>query len=310
MDDGFLKQLLEKERQRSIELSVLLSELEKSPMDRKESLTRDVVNKTLHSCGDDAGVAGFPLLLDNLYPWSDRTGHALQSKGVAARDIGTSDEELFSISKVLVKAYLSMTYRIQVAYQIDLAAKGYTGEEADNLAFYLSRKETYFPWYKTPGSRMRRFVTHFDIFDVSAEDVGLNSEIVHDELIRFYQIWLKYLPRREWDSLVKHIISDRWIDHGQIGILTNRLSPIEIDPDIAIMLKPDGTPVSREAQDEVAKKFGTLFEGNMLMRLEYEAETPDDAVRARQLRFIRHIGRLNPKPHKFYPSLLWGAEES
>lgn len=311
MDDAYFKDLLEKERHRVAELTVLLTAHDTSVAGKKEQIIRDIGNKTLHSCGGPTGVTGIPLILDACYPI-----YALEAVDTSRKFVhhkpaalGTTDAEFFSMGKILVKAYLSMTERIYVAYQIDLAAKGYTGTEADDLAFYLSRKETYFPWYKTPGTGFRKFATVFDIFDVSAEDVGLHSEVIHDDIVRFYQIWIKYLPRRDWDSLVKHIISDRWGDHGQIGILINRLYPVELDPSIVTLLFPDGTPINKDVEESITKRFGLIFRGNTMKRLENESDSNDDQIRARQLRYVRHAGRLNPAPHHLYHSLVWGAGE-
>lgn len=309
MDDDFLKGILVAERQRIDDLTHLLTTLDQSSHEQKEGVIRDIGNKTLHSCGGPTGITGIPLLLDVCFPFVKHekidVHKALPQK--KPEELGTSAAELHAMSKVLVKSYMSMTYRIYIAYQIDLAAKGYTGEEADDLAFYLSRKETYFPWYKTPSTTIRKFITIFDILDVSAEDAGVKSEAIHDDVVRFYKIWIKFIPRRAWDSLVKHIISDRWADHGQIGMIANRISPMEIDPEIASMLKPDGTPLDESSRQILVQKYGMFFEGNNVVRLAHEADLPEDAVRARQLRFIRHIGHLNPNPNPAFFPLVWGA---
>lgn len=311
MDDAFLKDILEKERHRVAEITTLLTELDKAIPGQQEQIIRDIGNKTLHGCGGPTGITGIPLLLDVCHPIfaleAVDTSRAFTHRKPA--DLGTSDQELLSMGKILVRAFLSMTERIYVAYQIDLAAKGYTGSEADDLAFYLSRKETYFPWYKTPGTGLRKFISVFDIFDVSAEDVGLRSEMVHDDLVRFYQVWIKYLSRREWDSLVKHIISGQWADHGQIGILANRLYPAELDPSLVTQLFPDGSPINQEAEESIARRFGLIFRGNTIKRLDHESDSTDDQIRARQLRYVRHAGRLNPAPHHMYHALVWGAGE-
>lgn len=309
MDDVFLRDVLEKERHREIELTGLLTTLASAPLEHQELIIRDIGNKTLHSCGGPTGVVGIPLILDVCFPFvmHEKMGTHMVSVHRKPQELGTSAAELFKLGRTLTQAYASMTYRIYVAYQIDLVAKGYTGDEADDMAFYLSRKETYFPWYKTPGTNLRKFISVFDIFDISAEDVGLNSETIHQDTVRFYQIWIKYFPRRTWDSLVKHIISDRWIDHGQIGMLANRISPMEVDPEVAGMLRPDGLPINEVTNDAIVKKFGMMFEGNRLARLADEADASDDDIRVRQLRFICHTGRLNTKPHPTFSSLVWGA---
>lgn len=309
MDDAFLKGILDAERRRASDLTVLLASLDQATLEKKEAVIRDIGNRTLHSCGGPTGITGIPLLLDICYPFVQHEKIAVHAPLPRKKpeELGTTPAELHSIAKTLTKAYTSMTYRIYVAYQIDLAAKGYTGEEADDLAFYLSRKETYFPWYKTPNTTMRKFITIFDILDVSAEDTGVKSETVHDDVVRFYKIWIKFTPRRLWDSLVKHIVSDRWNDHGQIGMIANRISPMEIDPTIGEMLKPDGSPLDAAARDTLVQKFGMMFDGNNVVRLDYETEASEDAVRARQLRFIRHIGHLNPHPNPAFFPLVWGA---
>lgn len=261
--------------------------------------------------GGATGIMGIPLLLDICYPCY--IGETIDKHKIYVHrkpeELGASAAEFFTMGKQVVKAYLAMTYRIYVAYQIDLAAKGYTGQEADDLAFYLSRKETYFPLYKTPNTGLRKFVTVFDIFDVAPEDVGLHSEMIHEDVVRYYQIWIKYQPRREWDSLVKHIISDRWADHGQIGILTNRLYPVDLDPTLVTLLFPDGSPINKEVESRIASKFGLIFSGNKFKRLAHEADFTDDDIRRRQLRYMRHAGRINPAPHPLYQSLIWGADE-
>lgn len=310
MDDSFIKGILTTERQRAVELNTLLASLQSSSFEQKEAVIRDIGNKTLHSCGGPTGVTGLPLILDICYPFvfREKLGPHQLDVHYKPEQLGTTPSELFGMAQTLAKAYASMTYRIYIAYQIDLAAKGYTGTEADDLAFYLSRKETYFPWYKTPGTTMRKFITIFDMLDVSAEDVGLKSEDIHTDIVRFYKIWIAYFPRRSWDSLVKHIISDRWSDHGQIGMIANRISPMEIDPEVSRLLKPDGSPLDADARVVLTKKYGMMFDGNNVVRVGNEADAPEDVVRARQLRFIRHVGHLNPAPHPAFPSLLWGAQ--
>lgn len=309
MDDAFLKDLLGKERSRSADLIRLLEDLESAPLEKKEPIVRDIGNKSLHSCGGPTGITGLPLILDVCFPFevSDKMALHLVDVHRKPEEIGTSAAELFELGRTITRAHLAMTYRIYIAYQIDLAAKGYTGTEADDLAFYLSRKETYFPWYKTPNTGLRKFITVFDIFDVSAEDIGLSSDDIHQDLVRFFQIWLKYLPRRAWDSLIRHIISDRWEDHGHIGMIANRLPPAEIDPEIAGGLNPDGSPQNKEVGQMITKKFGTIFNGNRLARLATEESASEDDIRKRHLAFIRHKGRLNPKPSATFAALTWGA---
>lgn len=310
MDDAFLKQTLETERQRTVDLNALLQKLETAPPEEHEEIVRDIGNKTLNSCGGDTGITGIPLILDICYPCYIGETVDMHKKYIhkTPEELGTTQEELFNIGKTLVRGHLAMTFRIYAAYDIDLAAKGYTGQEADDMAFYLSRKETYYPWHKTPSTGLRKFLTIFDMFDVYPEDVGLTSTAIHAEVVRFYQIWIRYLSRRDWDSLVKHIISERFTDHGQIGILASRLSPAEVDPAVATMLLPDGNPINKEVEERIASKFGSIFKGNNIQRLDQEAELSDDEIRARQLRYVRHAGRLNPHTQPAFYSLVWGAE--